>query len=181
MQVSGAGAGLGFLADLMFRTFPIGTGLGAFAKNLFNLDGQDMGRAYDAKRATQGGGQTFDFGDLKGMFRGLFGDLFGPTEDTSTWRGSQDGPMHPPGTPSSHARQQASDPPRNDEDIQREAQIGAGPGWKKALLYGGAALAGLTLVSRMMTRFPMPGMGGPFGMPFYGAGLGLPLPFPFVM
>lgn len=174
MQVSGGGAALGLLADVLFRSFPIGTGIGAFAKNLFNLDAQDMGRAYDANRATRGS-ETSLFGELKGMAQQLFGDVFGSARSNTRVVGT-DGTVYPPGmTPEEIDRlketRRTAQPP-TDANVQRDAQIESSPDWKKILLVGGAAIAGLTLVNRMFTRYP--DQFGPFGMPFYPAGAGFP-------
>ncbi|MBK6685352.1 MAG: hypothetical protein IPG45_12850 [Deltaproteobacteria bacterium] len=175
MQVSGSGAAAGFIADILFQSFPIGTGVGAFAKNLFNLDAQDMNRAYDPKRATQGSETTL-FGELKGMAQQLFGDLFGPPR-SSNFSGGASGTVYPPGTPQEdidrmEAAKRTAQPPTGAE-VDRDAQIGSSPDWKKILLVGGAAIAGLTLVNRMFTRYP--DQFGSFGMPFYPGG------FPFML
>lgn len=175
MQVSGGGAALGFLADVLFRSFPLGTGVGAFAKNLFNLDSQDMSRAYDAKRATRGT-ETNLFGELANMGKQLFGDLFGAPRSNARAVGP-DGTVYPQGmTPEEIDRlkeTRSTARPPTDSNVERDAQIGSGTDWKKILLVGGAAIAGLTLVNRMFTRYP--DQFGPFGMPFYPGG------FPFMI
>lgn len=175
MQVSGSGAAIGLLADVLFRSFPIGTGLGAFAKNLFNLDAQDMNKVHDPKRATQGS-ETSLFGELKGMARSLFGDFFGPTRNDA-FVGASDKTMYTPGTSKEdidrmEAAKRTAQPPK-DANVDRDAMIGSSPDWKKLLLVVGGAVAGLTLVNRMFTRYP--DQFGPFGMPFYQGG------FPFMI
>lgn len=174
MQVSGSGAAIGLLADVLFRSFPIGTGLGAFAKNLFNLDAQDMNKVHDPKRATQGS-ETSLFGELKGIARNLFGDWFSPASNARVVDTA--GTVYPPGmTPEEVERlneMRRSNQPPTDANVDRDAMIGSSPDWKKILLVGGAAIAGLTLVNRMFTRYP--DQFGPFGMPFYQGG------FPFMI
>lgn len=154
MQVSGKGALWGFAADALTGAFPIGTLIGSLAKNLFNLDSGDMSRAYDAKSASKT--SSFDTGDLKGMADGLFGKLNDFLDGLDTSR-----------RPTSDETALSLARPRADEDATRDAQTKSSfGGWGKALLYGGLALGGLSLLNNL------PFMGG-FGMPFYGAGMGM--------
>jgi hypothetical protein len=176
MQISGSGAAIGFLADTLFRTFPLGTGIGALAKNLFNLDAGDMGRAYDPKRATRGD-DVFDFGDLKGMASGLFGGLASlfadtpaePAAKTTTQKaGATKGTTRTKKAgPTSNAEAKRRAQPRTDPEAEREAQSSTGINWGKVLTWGGIGLAGLSLLNNLPFF-------NNFSMPFYGAGLGMP-------
>ena len=167
MQVSGKGALLGLAADFLLGTFPLGTGAGAIAKNLYNVDAGDMNRAYDPKRATQGQ-RTADFGDLKGMANGLLGQLQSSLDGAQGPRAgaqAQSSTQRPPPADDAEARAQAR--PRTDADATQAAQTKSGVGgWGKALLWGGAALAGLSLLNNIPFF-------GYTGMPFYGAGYGM--------
>ncbi len=165
VRASAPGGIAGFIADSLLNTFPLGTLAGTFHKGLFSLLSDDMSRAYDPARATQGA-RTHDFGDLKDMASGLFGDIqaavqarVGSMGDTGRPSGpSQPRPDDRP-TDASTAKQSAR--PHINEDARREAQSQSGlGGWGKALMYGGLALGGLTLLREFS-------MGG-FGMPYYG-------------
>ncbi len=172
MQVSGKGAAIGLMADLFLRTFPLGTGIGALLPNLFQMNSGDVNQAYDANRATRGQNVS-SFGDLKGMAQGLFGDLFGrnqapqarPNGGEKVFYVDPQGVAHTE-LPTTNAEAETRARPRADEGATQEAQQKGGFDWKKALLWGGAAVAGLTLLNN--TPFF-----GNFGMPFYGAGMGM--------
>ena len=159
VRASAPGGIAGIIADSVLGTFPLGTLAGTFHKALFSLVGGDMNQAYDPARATQGT-QTHDFGDLKGMASGLFGDLRDAVNKHMGGGTSASGqPTADPHDAESATR--LGRPPVN-EDARQQAQSKSGlGGWGKALLYGGLALGGLSLVQDFM-------MGGGFGMPFYG-------------
>lgn len=158
MQVSGKGAAIGFLADMFLGTFPLGTGIGALAKNLTRLDAGDMDRAQDPARATQGQ-QTYAGGDLRGMAAGLMGEIKGFIDRLGQ-------PTAQAAAPGSDAEAHAQARPRVDNGATPSAQRKSGfGGWGKVLLWGGAALAGLSLLNNIPFF-------GSWGMPFYGAGMG---------
>ena len=162
VRASAPGGIAGFIADNLLNTFPLGTLAGTFHKGLFSLLSGDMNRAYDPARATQGA-YTHDFGELKDMASGLFGDIKAAVQARM---GEQKGPSGPSRSrsedgPHDQAGAQRSARPHVNEDARREAQSEAGlGGWGKALMYGGLALGGLTLLREFS-------MGG-FGMPYYG-------------
>ncbi len=169
-----AGGGIaGFIADNFLGTFPLGTLAGTFHKALFSLGAQDMDQAYDPGRATRGG-SPHPTGDLKGMLSGLFAELQSAfNQGPQGGRGAfGQGDSGPGGHHDGH-RDAAGEGPRTHHDAMRmgrpqvndgartqaQGQSGLG-GWGKALLYGGLALGGLTLLRDFS-------MGG-FGLPFYG-------------
>ena len=165
VRASTGGGIAGFIADNILGTFPLGTLAGTFHKALFSLGAQDMDRAYDPSRATRGG-QSHDFGDLKGMMSGLFAELKGALNpDGAPGRGPGAGHRASAESQGEGPRTQADavhmGRPRVGEDARTQAQSQSGlGGWGKALLYGGLALGGLSLLKDFS-------MGG-FGMPFYG-------------
>ena len=141
-------------------SFPLGTLAGTFHKSLFNFDAGDMNQAYDPARATRGA-ETANFGDLKDMASGLFGDIMAAVQQHVGGRPGPQADPSPaePGTVDDARRLHR---PQVSEDARQQAQSQSGlGGWGKALLYGGLALGGLSLLSDFT-------MGGAFGMPFYG-------------
>jgi len=165
VKASTGGGIAGFIADQLMNTFPLGTLAGTFHKALFNFASGDMNQAYDPARATKGS-QTNDFGDLKNMASGLFGNLAGKVNEFFNQgagpRGEAAGVSDV--GPRSQAEAHAQGRPQVGEEHRTEAQSRSGlGGWGKALLYGGLALGGLTL----LRDYQMGAMGG-FGMPFYG-------------
>ena len=176
----------GFVADQLMNTFPLGTLGGTFHKALFDFAAGDMNQAYDPARATQGT-RTHDFGDLRGMGSGLFGDIAAVLkkhlQEARTSPQRSNGPDRRPddtSSPRTDADARANARPQVTQEAQQQAQAQSGMGgWGKALLYGGLALGGLSLL-RDYT------MGG-FGMPFYGGmnplmmGGGMPYMMPGMM
>ncbi|MEM7675276.1 MAG: hypothetical protein AAF449_04640 [Myxococcota bacterium] len=165
MVKASAGGGIaGFIADQLMNTFPLGTLAGTFHKALFSFAAGDMNQAYDPSRATQGS-HTQDFGDLKNMASGFFGDLASKVGQFINQGGPQGQPeaqgKSADAGPRTEADARAQARPQVGEEARTGAQSQSGMGgWGKALLYGGLALGGLTLLRDYQ-------MGG-FGMPFYG-------------
>ena len=153
VRASPSGGIAGYIADQIFNTFPLGTLAGTFHRNLFDLAAGDMDRVHDPARATRGA-STADFGDLKGMASGLFGDIKAAFEKHMSGAA-------PTADPQSDHEARAMGRPMISGEVRDRAQAKSGlGGWGKALLYGGLALGGLTLLRDFS-------MGG-FGMPFYG-------------
>lgn len=169
-KFSGKDALIGGLLGSLFNSPIMGAGIGGFVRSLFSPNAGDMNAAYDPQRATAGS-QTFDFGDLKGMADGLFGqirDIFAGGGPQAHQQAQANGEFsnQPPPEGAEQAQQQAR--PGVGPDVQAQAQQGSGIKWGKVLKWGGIALAGMTLLNSM------PFMGG-FGMPFYGAGMMNPM------
>lgn len=169
---NGKDALIGTLIGSLFNSPIMGGGIGGFVRSLFQPNAGDMNAAYDPSRATAGA-QTFDFGDLKGMADGLFGqirDVFangGPQAHQQRQANGEYSGQPSPESPQD-AQQQAR--PGVGPDVQAQAQQGSGIKWGKVLKWGGLALAGMTVLNNLPFM-----MGGGFGMPFYGGGMMNPM------
>lgn len=173
INFSGKDALLGGLVGSLIGSPILGAGIGSIARSLFGaMNAGDMNAAYDPARA-QAGGQTFDFGNLKGMFDGLFGNIrdsfqAGGAGPQQAQRAQANGEFSNQPPPEGFDASQQAARPGVGPDVQAQAQQGSGFKWGKALKWGGIALAGMTLLNSM------PFMGG-FGMPFYGGGMMNPM------
>ena len=166
MQFSGKDALLGGLFGSVLGMPFLGAAVGSVARSLFAPSAGDMNSAYDPARATQGG-STFDFGDLKGMFDGLIGnlrDMLGAQEQ----RAQANGEFKRQAPPANHEEAVRSGRPAQGPEVEQQAQTqSTGTSWGKVLKWGAIGLAGLTVLNNL----PFLGF---MGMPFYGAGMGMP-------
>jgi hypothetical protein len=165
-QFNGKDALIGGLFGSFFNSPILGALVGSVARSLFAPNAQDMNAAYDPARATQGG-STFNFGDLKGMFDGLMGNLR-DILDGQAQRAQAQGEFRNQAAPETHEDSVRTGRPAQGPSVEQQAQTqSTGTSWGKILKWGAIGLAGLTLVNNL----PFLGF---MGMPFYGAAMGYP-------
>ena len=162
---NGKDALIGGLAGSIFGSPILGALVGSVARSLFAPAAQDMNAAYDPNRATKGG-STFDFGDLKGMFDGLMGNLR-TILDGAAQQAQARGEYSNQPPPENAADATRAGRPAQGPDVERQAQTQAtGTNWGKILKWGAIGLAGLTLMNSPILHY--------MATPGYGAGLGFP-------